>query len=155
MKINWLEEEVTFMHQALKEAQEGYEKNEVPIGAVIVDVHANIIGRGYNQVEAKKSQLEHAECVALKQATQAVSNWRLDDCTIFVTLEPCTMCLSALRLSRIKRVVFGAYSPVFGYKQDVDSFLKVESNHDFLIQGGLQEQACQELLKNFFDNKRN
>jgi tRNA(adenine34) deaminase len=154
VKINWTEKEHFFMQEGLKEAQKAYKKNEVPIGAVIIDAQENIIGVGHNLVEQEQNQLQHAECIALKQATQKIKNWRLDDCTIFITLEPCTMCLAALRLSRVKRIVFGAYSPVFGYQQDKDSFLKIEQKQDFLIQGGLEQEASLKLLQKFFNNKR-
>lgn len=154
MKISWTKEETFLMQEALKQAHKAYDKNEVPIGAIISNENNTIIGIGYNCIESKKCQTAHAELEALAMATQKKDNWRLDGCTLFVTLEPCTMCFAALRLSRVKRVVFGASSPVFGYKQDQDTFLKVEQTKDFLIQGGLEKEACQNLLKKFFEQKR-
>ncbi|MCF7900090.1 nucleoside deaminase [Candidatus Babeliales bacterium] len=154
MNVRWTQKDLFFMQEALCEAKKAYEKNEVPIGAVIIDEEGKCIGKGHNQVEKEQCQIAHAECQALLQATHTKNNWRLDGCTIFITLEPCTMCLAALRLSRVVRIVFGAYSPVFGYTQDKDSFLKIESTESFSIQGGLEKEASEALLQDFFKKQR-
>lgn len=154
MTNRWTEQDHFFMQEALKEAEKAYKKNEVPIGAVIIDDKEQIIGVGHNQVEEKKSQLFHAECTALGQATQKIDNWRLEECTLYVTLEPCTMCFAALKLSRIKTIIFGAESPIFGYQKDLDNFIKAESTQNLIIKGGLKKQECQKLLRHFFQSFR-
>lgn len=154
MNTRWTHKDLFFMQEALREAKKAYEKNEVPIGAVIIDAKGNCIGRGHNQVEQEQCQIAHAEFQALLQATRSQNNWRLDGCTIFITLEPCSMCLAALRLSRVSKIIFGAYSPIFGYTQDKDSFLKIESTDAFSIQGGLEKESSEALLQAFFKKQR-
>ena len=143
-----------YMAQALAYAQEAYDNDEVPIGAIIVNASGDIIGVGYNQVESKKSQLMHAELQALRQATESVGNWRLEDTTLYVTLEPCTMCFAAATISRVKTIIFGAYSPIFGFQLDKDRFVPLYNNDALFIQGGVKEQECSTLLKQFFQKKR-
>lgn len=143
-----------YMEQALLQAEKAYNKHEVPIGAVIVDATGTIIATGYNQVEEKKSQTAHAELCALQQATQHVDDWRLTNCTLYVTLEPCLMCFGALRLSRIQAVYYGAPSSLFGFRLDSNAFLSLYNKDTFFIRGGIKEQECKNILKKFFDQKR-
>ncbi len=145
----------SYMQKALTLACQAYDQNEVPIGAVVVDKEGAIIGSGYNQTEASMSQTSHAELLALADAGKKMGDWRLEDCTIFVTLEPCTMCMAALKLSRIKKVVYGADSPVFGFRLDKDCFIPLYNNDALLIQSGVLKEKCSEILKDFFQKKRN
>ena len=142
------------MTQALVLAQQAFDEGEVPIGALVVDATGKIIGSGYNQIEKQQSQIAHAEISALRQAAHARGDWRLGGCTLYVTIEPCTMCYGALRLSRIDRLVFGASSPVFGYHLDKDSFLSVYNNDTLLIKEGIMKEECAKLVRRFFEQKR-
>lgn len=142
-----------FMDKALAQAQKAFESKEVPIGAVITNPSGVIIAGGYNQVELQKSQTAHAELLALRSAAQYLGDWRLDGCTLYVTLEPCTMCYAAIQLSRIKHIVYGAQSPVFGYKKDQDCFIK-PFNTDITIIGGVKAEKCARLLQLFFETHR-
>jgi tRNA(adenine34) deaminase len=143
-----------YMDQALKLAQKAFEAGEVPIGAVIVDKEGNIVGSGFNTVEQDFTQTSHAELKALQQATRYKKNWRLEDCTLYVTLEPCTMCFSASKLSRIKALYYGASSPLFGFHLDKDCFLSLYNNDALFIQGGIREHESKQILKQFFQKKR-
>ena len=105
-----------FMNDALKQAGRAFKKGEVPVGAIVVDSRGVVIGRGYNLVERRHSQLAHAELIALQKAAKKLGDWRLLGCWIYVTLEPCVMCMAAIRLSRCEGVVYGADSPQFGYQ---------------------------------------
>lgn len=143
-----------YMQCALEDAQRAYDNQEVPIGAVVVDAQGTIIGRGCNAVEQEKTQTAHAEIYALQQAAASQNDWRLNECTLYVTLEPCMMCFSAARLSRVERIVYGATSPLFGFHLDKDNFITVY-NLDFpVIQAGVEEEKCQHLLKMFFKKRR-
>jgi tRNA(adenine34) deaminase len=150
-----------FMHHALAYAQQAYAADEVPVGAVVVDGHGVIIGHGYNQVEALKTQTAHAEMRAIVAATHARNDWRLDGCWLYVTLEPCTMCMGLITVSRMAGVVFGAASPLFGYRLDNDGdnwlYKKIVRSYapDAVqtIEGIGAEQAAQ-LLKDFFKKQR-
>ncbi len=142
-----------FMEEALQLAREAYSHDEVPIGALIVDEKGAIIGRGFNRVEQSQSQLAHAELIAMQEATQARGDWRLEGCTIYVTLEPCRMCFSALQLSRIATVVYGAGSPRFGYQLDKITTGGVYKK-DIKIYSGLCADEAQELVKQFFKKQR-
>ncbi len=148
------EKDCFYMDKALVLAQKAYDAGEVPIGALIVSDSDEIIGTGYNQIETMTSQISHAEISAIILATKYFDDWRLEECTLYVTIEPCTMCYGALQLSRIKRLVFGAASPVFGYHLDKDSFLSVYNNDTLLIKRGVREQACAQIVKKFFEQKR-
>lgn len=145
----------TYMDEALELAQKAYAQEEIPIGAVVVDSSGTIIGRGYNTVEQDATQTAHAEIQALKKAAQKKGNWRLEDCTLYVTLEPCSMCFFATKLSRIKSIYYGASSPLFGFRLDKDCFLSVYNNDALFVQGGIKEQESKKILKQFFQKKRN
>lgn len=143
------------MDQALELAQQAYDAGEVPIGAVVVDQDGTIIGQGYNTVEKNLTQTAHAEIQALKHAAQTKNNWRLQDCTLYVTLEPCSMCFFATKLSRVKAIYFGAPSPLFGCHLDKDCFLSLYNNDALFITGGIREEESKQILKQFFQKKRN
>ena len=142
------------MQKALDQAQEAFENNEVPIGAVVVNKEGAVIGVGYNQVEKNKCQTFHAEVLAVKQACAFIKDWRLDDCWLYVTLEPCTMCMGLLKLSRITGVVYGPDSPLFGYQLDNAINNQVYNKNAITIIKGVCSEKSVELLKQFFKNKR-
>ncbi len=143
-----------YMDQALELARAAFDADEVPIGTLIVNADGKVIGSGFNCVESEGCQLAHAELKALREATHAHGNWRLEGCTVYVTLEPCSMCYHALRLSRVKKIVFGAESPLFGFHLDKDNFISVYNLDALLTVQGVRKQECQELLKRFFQKKR-
>lgn len=140
------------MKEALKQARKAEAKGEVPIGAVIVK-DGKIIARGFNNREKSKCAINHAEIIAIKKACKKLGDWRLESCEIYVTLEPCLMCLGAILNSRIKAVCFGAWDNKSENKQFI--FSKNNSlNHNLTYQGGIMEEECSKLLKDFFKNAR-
>ncbi|HLF17513.1 MAG TPA: tRNA adenosine(34) deaminase TadA [Candidatus Omnitrophota bacterium] len=143
-----------FMAEAFKMAQKAFECDEVPVGAVII--HKNqLIAKAHNQVETLKDPTAHAEMIAVTQAANALSQKWLEDCTMYVTLEPCAMCAGALVLSRIKRLVFGAKDPKAGACGSVMNITHHPSlNHVIEIEGGLLENECAALMSEFFERKR-
>lgn len=144
-----------FMEKAIQLARQGESLGEVPIGALIVDKTGKIIARATNLREQKHTVLGHAELVAIHRACQKLKTWRLTDCTLYVTLEPCFMCAGALVQSRLARVVFGAKDPkggALGSLADLSNHEKL--NHQFPITAGVCEQECGELLTTFFKKKR-
>ena len=141
-----------FMEEALKLAQKANKKGEVPIGAVIVR-NGKIISKGFNKREKTQNAIMHAEIVAIEKACKKLRSWRLDDCEIYVTLEPCLMCLGAIINSRIKKLVFGASDN----KRYTKEFLLSKNNslnHNLEIESGILEEDCAKLLKEFFKNAR-
>lgn len=143
-----------FMGEALRQAARAYQAEEVPIGAVVVR-EGLIIGRAFNQVELLKDATAHAEMLALTQAEEVVGDWRLNDCTLYVTKEPCPMCAGAVVHTRIARVVFGANDPKAGAAGGVMNLLQFPSlNHRCEITGGVREPECRTLLQNFFLEQR-
>jgi tRNA(adenine34) deaminase len=144
-----------FMRKALALARKAAERDEVPIGAIVVDASGVIIGRGYNQVETRKSQRAHAEQLAIAQATKKRSDWRLDGCTIYITLEPCAMCMGLIGLSRLEAVVYGARSPLFGYQLDNQLETQLYKKCIKEVRQGIEAEAAAALLKTFFKQKRN
>ena len=145
----------TYMDQALELAQKAFDSGEVPIGAIIVDQDGVVIGAGWNTVEKDTTQTAHAELKALQKAAQIKNNWRLEDCTLYVTLEPCSMCFYASKLSRLKAIYYGADSPLFGFHLDKDCFLSLYNNDALFIRGGIREKESKQILKQFFQKKRN
>lgn len=143
-----------YMAVALELAQQAADAQEVPIGAIVVDESGTIIGVGYNKVESFHTQTAHAECEALRQAAEYKKDWRLEKCTLYVTLQPCSMCYSATVLSRVRTLVYGASSPLFGFHLDKDTFLSVYNNDALFVIKGILEAECGELLKRFFKQKR-
>lgn len=142
------------MEQALLEAQAAYDKDEVPVGAVVV-LNSEIIGRGHNCRETTGDPTMHAEIVAIREAAQSLNSWRLEDCELYVTLEPCPMCAGAIIQSRIERVVFGAFDPKAGCAGTLYNLLTdTRFNHRTEVVPGVLEDKCAELLKRFFKGKR-
>jgi tRNA(adenine34) deaminase len=143
-----------FMGEALRQAAKAFEKEEVPVGAVIVR-GGKIIARASNQVEELKDATAHAEMLALTQAESAVGDWRLTDCTLYVTKEPCPMCAGAVVHTRLARVVFGAGDPKGGAAGGVMNLLQFPTlNHRCEITGGVREAECRALLQKFFSEQR-
>jgi tRNA(adenine34) deaminase len=143
-----------FMGEALRQALKAYEAEEVPIGAVVVR-GGRVIARAFNQVELLKDATAHAEMLALTQAEEAVGDWRLTDCTLYVTKEPCPMCAGAIVHVRLARVVFGAKDPKAGAAGSALNLLQFPTlNHRSEITGGVREAECRTLLQNFFLQQR-
>lgn len=143
-----------FMREALHEAQRAYQAGEVPIGCVIVDEGGTIIARSYNQVESRKCQTGHAEVCAVEEACRIKNDWRLEGCWVYVTLEPCAMCMNLLVLSRVAGVVYGASSPLFGYSLDNSACLQLYRRDALKIIAGVLEQEAALIMKQFFQEKR-
>src|SRR5881396_1183914 len=144
-----------FMREALRMAQKAYDANEVPVGAVVVR-EGKIIARACNQVELLKDATAHAEMLALTQAEAAVGDWRLDECDLYVTKEPCPMCAGAMVHARLDRVVFGCPDPRTGAAGGLMNLLQHPSlNHQCEIVSGIRVDECRALLQNFFLEKRN
>ena len=143
----------SFMSEALRLARIAAQQGEIPVGAVVVR-DGEIIGRGYNQRETKKSAVSHAEIIAIEEACSAVGDWRLTGCTLYVTLEPCPMCSGAIVNSRIDRVVFGASDRMAGCCGSLINLNAYPFNHSFTIDGGVCEEECKAILKEFFEIKR-
>lgn len=143
-----------WMQEAIKQAKKAAQKDEVPIGCVIVK-DDQIIARAYNKREMKQCSTAHAEILAIEKACKKLGSWRLEDCDLYVTLEPCPMCSGAIIQSRIRNVIFGAYDPKGGCMgsnmniNDVRGF-----NHYPDIEGGILQDECSRLLKDFFKAKR-
>lgn len=146
--------DVACMQVALNLATRALKRGEIPVGAVIVTPYGEIIGKGYNLVEKHQCQDQHAEVRAIRQATKNLRNWRLDQCTIYVTLEPCMMCMSLIALSKIERVVYGAQSPLFGYHLDKEGLLTLYTRQIKNITEGVLAPEAAALLKEFFMPKR-
>lgn len=142
-----------YMAQALNLAREAGAEGEVPVGCVIVRGE-EIVGRGRNRREGDKSALAHAELEAIRQANQALGGWRLWECTLYVTLEPCPMCAGAIINARIPRVVYGASDSKFGACRSVCSLFDMAFNHHPTVKAGVMEQQAQALMQDFFRNLR-
>jgi tRNA(adenine34) deaminase len=150
-----LQSDQYFMGEALRQAVRAYEAEEVPVGAVIVR-DGRIIARAFNQVELLKDATAHAEMLAITQAEEAVGDWRLTDCTLYVTKEPCPMCAGAMVHVRFARIVFGASDPKAGAAGSAMNLLQFPTlNHRCTITSGVREPECRNLLKNFFATRRN
>lgn len=142
-----------YMKLAIKEAKKAEKIDEVPIGAIIV-LNDEVIGRGYNKREKLENSLAHAEIIAINKACKKINSWRLEDATMYITLEPCAMCSGAIIQSRIKRVVYGAYDYRFGAHKSITNLFDVKFNHKVDISGGLLEEECSNLIKDFFKRLR-
>ena len=150
----WSETDLGHMRSALAEAEIAADAGEVPVGAVVVS-GGEIIGRGHNRSEADHDPSAHAEIVALREAARKLGNHRLTDATLYVTLEPCAMCMGALVQARIERLVFGAYDPKAGAAGSaIDLSDSPSFNHRFEINGGVLAEECGAVLKAFFESKR-
>ena len=143
-----------WMKEAIKQAKKAAQKDEVPIGCVIVK-DDQIIARAYNKREMKQCSTAHAEILAIEKACKKLSSWRLEDCDLYVTLEPCPMCSGAIIQSRIRNVIFGAYDPKGGCMGSNMNINNVRGfNHYPDIEGGILQDECSRLLKEFFKAKR-
>lgn len=143
-----------YMKYALKEAMKAYRLGEVPIGCVIV-YEGKIIGRGYNRRNTDKTTLSHAEITAIKKASKVIGDWRLEGCTLYVTLEPCQMCSGAIIQARIDRVVMGSMNPKAGCGGSLLNILQMDVfNHQALVTRGVLEKECSEILTKFFKELR-
>lgn len=144
--------EENFMKEALKEAKKAYDKLEIPVGAVIVKDN-KIIARAHNLKETKNSALAHAEILAIQKANKKLNNWRLLDCDIYITLEPCIMCLGAISSSRIRNMYIGTLDPKCN--EDIeDKILKYKSQYGINTRIGIMKEECEYILKDFFKNLR-
>ena len=144
-----------YMKKALELAQIAAEQGEVPVGAVVVKKSTGeIVGRGFNRREYGRSPLTHAEMVAIEQASRRLGGWRLIDCELFVTLEPCPMCAGAMINSRVERVVFGAYDAKAGSCGSVIDLFDLPYNHKPELRGGVLEKECADILSEFFRKLR-
>lgn len=143
-----------FMYAALQEAEQALENDEVPVGAVVV-FQNKIIGRGFNQTEKLKDATAHAEMIALTSAANYLGDWRLTECDLFVTLEPCLMCTGAMLNSRIKNLYFGAFDTKFGACGSLYNIPNEKKmNHSINVFSGIYSEESKSLLKHFFDRKR-
>ena len=146
--------DVTFMRQAIELARKGGESNEVPVGAVVT-FKGEIIGKGFNQCIQNHDPTAHAEIIAIRAAAKHVGNYRLNECNLYVTLEPCLMCFGALVHARISKLIYGADDIKTGalqHNKDQINFTKL--NHKFEITSGILKEECAELLSSFFKEKR-
>src|SRR6201996_3950740 len=149
-----LQSDQYFMGEALREAMRAYDAEETPIGAVVVR-EGRIIAKAWNQVELLKDATAHAEMLAITQAEEAAGDWRLTDCTLYVTKEPCPMCAGAIVHVRFARVVFGASDPKAGAAGSAMNLLQFPTlNHKCAITSGVREEECRSLLQTFFANQR-
>ena len=149
-----LTEDERFMREALRQAKKAYALGEVPIGCVIVH-EGKIIGRGYNRRNTDKNALAHAEITAMKRASKVIGDWRLEECTLYVTLEPCQMCAGAIVQARIPKVVMACMNPKAGCAGSILNILDMpQFNHQAEAVRGVMEEECAALLKTFFKELR-
>ena len=146
-------EDTIYMDEAIALAKEAAAEGEVPVGCVIVR-NGQIVGRGRNRRETGRSALAHAECEAIAQACRTLGGWRLWECTLYVTLEPCPMCAGAIINARIPRVVYGASDAKCGACGSVCNLFSMEFNHHPTVEAGLRQEQCAGLLTDFFQNLR-
>lgn len=143
-----------FMNLALKEAKKAELKDEVPIGAIVV-IDNKVISRGHNLRESKQNPTLHAEIVAITKASNKLKSWRLENATLYVTIEPCLMCMGACIQSRISRIVYGAKDPKGGAIISSINALEAKNiNHHPEVTGGVLEEECSHIIKRYFQNKR-
>ena len=152
--MDYTTEDEKYMKEALKQAKKAYALGEVPIGCVIV-YQDKIIGRGYNRRNTDKNTLAHAEITAINRASRKMGDWRLEDCTLYVTLEPCQMCAGAIVQARITRVVMGSMNPKAGCGGSILNILEMpEFNHQVQVERGVLAEACTQMLTTFFRELR-
>ena len=146
--------EEKYMKEALKQAKKAYALGEVPIGCVIVH-EGKIIGRGYNRRNTDKNTLAHAEITAINKASKVIGDWRLEECTLYVTLEPCQMCAGAIVQARIPEVVMGCMNPKAGCAGSILNILEMpQFNHQVKVTRGILKADCSQMLKTFFEELR-
>lgn len=149
-----LTQDEKYMKEAIKQAKKAYKMGEVPIGCVIV-YQDKIIGRGYNRRTIDKNTIAHAEMMAIKKASKKMDDWRLEGCTMYVTLEPCQMCSGAIVQSRMKKVVIGCMNPKAGCAGSILNLLQMEEfNHQVELEIGVLQEECSDLMKQFFKELR-
>lgn len=145
-----MNQEETYMREAIRQAKKAYALEEVPIGCVI-EYEGKIIARGYNRRNTDKNTLAHAELAAIKKASKKLGDWRLSGCTMYITLEPCQMCAGAIVQARISRVVIGSMNPKAGCAGSVLNLLQMEQfNHQVEMEKGILEEECSRMLSEFF-----
>ncbi len=150
LRPNLIQTNEKFMMEALKEARKAALKNEVPVGAVVVK-NNKVISRGHNLTEKKQSALVHAEMAAISKATKKLKSWRLIDCDLYVTLEPCGMCAGAIVLSRVENLFYGAADPKAGVVESIAQALdNPKLNHRVKVTGGILKEECSRTLSEFF-----
>ena len=142
-----------WMREALKEAQKAFDIGEVPVGCVIVK-DDKIIARGYNQRETTKHVFNHAEMMAMDQACQLLNSWRLDECTLYVTIEPCVMCAGTMIQARLKRLVYGAFEPKSGAHTSIVNLFDYDYNHHVEVESGVLNLEASSIMKTFFRKLR-
>lgn len=138
-----------FMKEALKEAKKAYNKEEIPVGSIIVK-DGKIISRAHNLKETKHSSISHAEILAIEKANKKLNAWRLQDCEMYITLEPCMMCMGAIINSRIKKIYIGTLDPKTGACESVINIDNYKFNHVVEIETGILKEECEYILKDFF-----
>lgn len=143
-----------FMREAIRQAKKAYALDEVPIGCVIV-YEGKIIARGYNRRNTDKNTLSHAELIAIKKASRKLGDWRLEGCTMYITLEPCQMCAGAMVQARVTEAVIGSMNPKAGCAGSVLNILEMEGfNHQVNVRRGVMEEECSRMLRGFFRELR-
>lgn len=154
MQTQKISEDEKYMREAVKQARKAYALGEVPIGCVIVH-DGKIIGRGYNRRNKDKSALSHAEITAIRKASRIIGDWRLEECTLYVTLEPCQMCAGAIMQARIPKVVMACMNPKAGCAGSILNIFDMPAfNHQVEVVRGVMEEECSQMLKNFFKELR-
>lgn len=143
-----------FMLMAIELAKKAAQEGECPVGAIIVDKDDNIVSEGYNLREKKNSPTAHAEIIAIEKAAQKLGSWRLSECTLYVTLEPCPMCAGAIINSRLRRIVYGAFDEKGGACSSVVNLFELPFNHKPLVRSRILEKECGSLLTDFFSRLR-
>ena len=139
-----------YMNRALELAKIAFDKGEVPVGAVVISPDGEIIGEGYNLRESSRNPLTHAEIIAINNASKQLNSWRLLDCSIYITLEPCAMCYGAIVNSRVGKIIFGAYDKKAGVCGSLINLAEVPFNHMPEVEGGFMQEECSALLSDFF-----
>jgi len=148
------DKDLFFMDRALEEANKAFQLDEVPVGALVVNAMGEIISYAHNSVESDCTQRSHAESLAIERAGKNNGDWRLENCWLYVTLEPCSMCMGLIRLSRLAGIVYGASSPLFGFQLDKLNDLWVYKRDAFMVIKDIKSEESAQLLKNFFQKKR-
>ena len=147
-------DDILYMREALKEAEKALQKGDIPVGAIMVR-NNDIIGRGSNKRSLENSPLGHAEIVAMQDASKVLNNWRFDDCTLYVTLEPCVMCAGAMVQTRLGTLVYGASDPKAGAVGSLYNILRdPRMYHRCIVRSGILKDECAELLRIFFQKRR-
>ena len=149
-----MKDDIIYMKAALKEAMKSLKYDDVPIGAVIVK-NGNIIAKAHNMKEKTSIATKHAEIIVIEKACRKLKSWYLNDCVLYVTVEPCLMCCGAIIQSRIKRLVYATKNEKFGYVESIENvFENKKNNHNVIINKGIYEKEAKELMQKFFKGKR-